>query len=460
MDEQRPKIQLYLAFFEEGRSETPMAPKRGTESPAARTKPEHPTLPEPLMEEVCERKNLEEAYRRVRANKGAPGIDGMTVVELEAHLRQHWPAIREQLLSGVYQPQAVKRVEIPKPDGGIRKLGIPSVVDRFIQQALLQVLQGHWDGSFSSSSYGFRPGRSAHQAITAVQGFIAEGRRWVVDLDLEKFFDRVNHDILMGRIARRVRDVRVLRLIRAFLTAGVMEGGLVCATTEGTPQGGPLSPWLSNVMLDVLDRELERRGLKFARYADDCNIYVRSRRAGERVMAGVTRFLTERLKLRVNTSKSAVDRPWNRKFLGYTFTNRKEPKRRIAPKSLERFKERIRELTCRMRGVSLGQMIGKLSVYLRGWRGYFSHCETPSVLKDLDSWVHRRLRAVQWKQWRRGRRRFLELRKLGVKKDLAAQTAGSCHGPWRIGKSPALHIAMSTRYFLSLGLPLLAVERV
>jgi RNA-directed DNA polymerase len=380
----------------------------------------------------------------------------MTVTELEAHLRQHWPTIREQLLSGTYQPQPVKRVEIPKPDGGVRKLGIPSAVDRFIQQALLQVLQGYWDRTFSNSSYGFRPRRSAQQAVTAAQGFIAEGYRWVVDLDLEKFFDRVNHDMLMGRIAKRVRDRRVLRLIRAFLNAGVMEDGLVSPTEEGTPQGGPLSPWLSNVMLDDLDRELERRGLKFARYADDCNIYVRSRRAGERVMASVTRFLTEKLKLKVNESKSAVDRPWNRKFLGFSFTTGKVPKRRIAPKALTRFKDRIRELTRRAKGISLEQRIKDLSRYLLGWRGYFGHCETPSVLQDLDSWIHRRLRAVVWKQWHTARRRLAELHRRNVRSDWAVKTAGSSRGACRISKTKALHMALPTQYFLSLGLPRLA----
>jgi RNA-directed DNA polymerase len=458
VDDKRPKTQQFLAFTEESRSEAPMASGEGPESSAAGRKPEHPALPEKLMEEVCERKNLEEALRRVRANGGSPGIDRMTVEGLVDHLKQHWLALREQLLSGTYQPQPVKRVEIPKPDGGVRKLGIPTALDRFIQQAVLQVLQRHWDRTFSPHSYGFRPGRSTHQAVAAAQGFIAQGHRWVVDLDLEKFFDRVNHDILMGRVAKRVRDPRLLRLIRAFLNAGVMENGLVSPTDEGTPQGGPLSPLLSNIVLDDLDRELMRRGLHFARYADDCNLYVRSRRAGQRVMASVTRFLTAKLKLKVNEQKSAVARPWERKFLGFSFTSAKVPKRRIAPKALTRFKERVRELTRRTRGISLEQMVGTLSRYLQGWRGYFSYCETPSVLRDLDSWLQRRLRAVAWRQWRRGRTKFAELRKRNVRRDLAAQTAGSCHGPWRLSKSPALHIAFPTAFFTSLGLPKLAPQ--
>ena len=456
MDDMRPKIQKYLAFPEESRDEVPMASGGGSEPSAAKREPERPAKFEALMEEICRQQNLEEALRRVRANKGAPGIDGMTVEDLVAHLQQHWSTIREQLLKGDYEPEPVKRVEIPKPDGGVRKLGIPTALDRFIQQAVLQVLQQRWDPTFSPHSYGFRPGRSAHQAVAAAQGFIAEGYRWVVDLDLEKFFDRVNHDILMGRLAKRVGDPRLLRLIRAFLNAGVLEDGLVNPTDEGTPQGGPLSPLLSNIVLDDLDQELIRRGLRYARYADDCNIYMKSRRAGERVMASVTRFLTTRLKLKVNETKSAVARPWERKFLGFSFTHHRKPKRRIAPKALERFKEKIRELTCRTRGVSLTQMVTSLSRYLLGWRGYFGACETPSVLRNLDSWIHRRLRAFLWRQWRRGKTKFAELRKRNVSRNLAAQTAGSCHGPWRISKSPALHIAFPTDYFLSIGIPLLS----
>lgn len=456
MNDKRQNNQKLLAFPEESRDEVPRASRGGSESFTAKREPERPAVFEKLMEEVCERRNLEEALKRVRSNKGAPGLDGLTVDDLVDLLKQHWPTIREQLLSGTYVPLPVKRVEIPKPDGGVRKLGIPTVLDRFIQQAVLQVLQQRWDPTFSPHSYGFRPGRSAHQAVAAAQGFIAAGYRYVVDLDLEKFFDRVNHDILMGRIANRIHDPRLLRLIRAFLNAGVLEDGLVSPTDEGTPQGGPLSPLLSNIMLDDLDQELMRRGLRFARYADDCNIYVSSRRAGERVMASVTRYLAVHLKLKVNEAKSAVARPWERKFLGFSFTRHRQPKRRIAPKALERFKAKILELTRRTKGVSLEQMVTALSRYLQGWRGYFGACETPSVLRDLDSWIHRRLRAFLWKQWRRGKTKFAELRKRNVSHDLAAKTAGSCHGPWRLSKSPALHIAFPTAFFTSLGLPILA----
>jgi RNA-directed DNA polymerase len=453
MSDKRQKNQLKLAFMVEDTGEALRATMEGTESPMAKSRAESPAIAEQLMEEVCERENCKQALARVKANKGSPGVDGMTVHDLPAHLKQHWPAIREQLLSGTYKPQPVKRVEIPKPDGGVRKLGIPTVLDRFIQQAVMQVLQRGWDGTFSNHSYGFRPGRSAHQAVEQAQKYIAEGYRWVVDLDLEKFFDRVNHDKLMARIAKRVSDKRALKLIRAFLTAGVMEGGLVSPVDEGTPQGGPLSPLLSNIVLDEFDRELERRGLQFARYADDSNIYVRSRRAGERVMTRITRFITTKLKLKVNEQKSAVARPWERKFLGFSFTGSKEPRRRIAPKAILRFQERIRELTRRTRGVSIELMAKDLSRYLRGWVGYFGKCQTPSVLRDLDQWVRRRLRSVIWKQWKRGPARFAELRRRGVGKDLAAQTAGSAHGPWRLANSPALNIALPNAYFDSLGIP-------
>src|ERR671927_453686 len=373
MGDKRQKNQLVLAFLEEYRGEAPKGLPEGTESSAGKRGIESPAITEQLMEEVCERENCKQALKRVKANKGSAGVDGMTVQQLPEYLKQHWPAIREQLLSGTYKPQPVKRVEIPKPEGGIRKLGIPTVLDRFIQQAVMQVLQRSWDQTFSAHSYGFRPGRSAHQAVTKAQQYIADGYGWVVDLDLEKFFDRVNHDKLMAKLARRISDKRMLKLIRAFLRAGVMEGGLVSPVDEGTPQGGPLSPLLSNIVLDEFDRELERRGLRFARYADDCNVYVRSRRAGERVMASITRFITTKLKLKVNEQKSAVARPWERKFLGFSFTANREPKRRIAPKAVIRFKEKVRELTRRTRGMKVERMAEELGRYLRGWIGYFGH---------------------------------------------------------------------------------------
>jgi len=453
MSAKRQKNQLVLAFAEEGRSETPKTSREGTEALTAKCETERPVRHEQLMEEVCERKNCWQAYKQVKANKGSPGIDGMTIGDLAGFLKQHWPTIREQLLSGTYQPQPVRRVGIPKPDGGMRKLGIPTVLDRFIQQAVMQVLQRRWDPTFSEHSHGFRPKRSAHQAVAKAQQYIAAGNHWVVDLDLEKFFDRVNHDRLMMAIARRITDKRVLRLIGAFLKVGVMEDGLVSPAEEGTPQGGPLSPLLSNIVLDELDRELERRKHRFVRYADDCNIYVRSERAGLRVMSSITGFLARRLQLKVNEAKSAVARPGERKFLGFSFSNNKEPKRRIAPKALLRCKERIRELTRRTRGISMEQMTKELAAYLRGWKSYFGFCQTPSLLQALDEWIRRRLRSMIWKQWKHGKQRYAKLRQLGVGQDLAAQTAGSPHGPWHLAKSPALSYALPIGYFDSLGLP-------
>ena len=345
----------------------------------------------------------------------------------------------------------MRRVEIPKPDGGVRQVGIPTVLDRMVQQAVMQVLQGRWDAEFSEHSHGFRPGRSAHQAVAKAQKYIAEGRRWVVDLDLEKFFDRVNHDKLMASVARRVADKRMLKLIRAFLTAGVMENGLVGPVDEGTPQGGPLSPLLSNLVLDELDRELERRNHCFVRYADDCNIYVRSRRAAERVKRSITGFITRRLKLKVNETKSAVARPVERKFLGFSFTGAKQPRRRIAPKAVLRFKQKVREFTGRTRGVSIEQMTKELTSYLRGWKGYFGFCETSSVLETLDQWIRRRLRSVIWRQWKRGR--YARLRQLGVPRALATTTAASSHSCWRMANSPAMSLALPIAHFDELGLP-------
>jgi RNA-directed DNA polymerase len=449
----RQKSQMELAFDSERRGEAPRVPSEGTEPSTAEHGTESPASTEWLMEEVVEAENLKKALKRVKANKGSPGIDGMTVEQLPEYLRQHWPTHRTQLLSGSYRPQAVKRVEIAKPGGGKRKLSVPTVLDRFIQQAVLQVLQGRWDGTFSESSFGFRPGRSAHQAVAAAQEFVAEGHGWVVDIDLEKFFDRVNHDMLMVRVARRVADKRLLKLIRAFLNAGVMENGLESPSVEGTPQGGPLSPLLSNLLLDDLDKELEKRRHRFVRYADDCNIYVRSERAGMRVMGSIKTFLTRKLKLKVNESKSAVGKAGERKFLSFRFTRYRELKRAIAPEALVRFKKRVTELTRRTRGVSLGRMVSQLTPYLTGWRNYFGFCQTPSVLRDLDSWVRRRLRCAVWQGWKRGRTRFAELRKHGVGKDRAAKAAGSPHGPWRLSRSPALSFAMPNAYFSSLGLP-------
>ena len=421
--------------------------------------PESPASTNRLMEEVCERENLKKALRRVKANKGSAGIDGMTVDDITGYLKQHWPAIREQLLSGTYKPQPVRRVEIPKPDGGgVRKLGIPSVLDRFIQQAVMQVLQRRWDRTFSDYSYGFRPGRSAHQAVAQAQQYIAEGYGWCVDFDLEKFFDRVNHDKLMGQIAKRVEDKRLLKLIRAFLNAGVMENGLVSPSVEGTPQGGPLSPLLSNLVLDELDRELERRGHRFVRFADDSNIYVRSERAGQRVMESITRFITQKLKLKVNEAKSVVARPQERKFLGFSFSAGPEVKRVIAPKALDRFKRRIREITRRAKGVSMKTTMEELVPYMRGWRSYFGFCETPVVLQYLTRWVRLRLRAALWRQWKTQRRRRAALIALGVQPRLASNTAGSGHGSWYLARSRALSVGLSNAYFRSLGLPSLVED--
>jgi len=453
------KTQQALDLGRGATGEARSAPSQETEARAARTSLERPAVAGPSMEAVVERENLRKALAQVKRNKGAAGVDGMSVDELPGYLKEHWPTIRVQLLEGTYKPHPVRRVKIPKASGGKRPLGIPTALDRFIQQAVMQVLQADWDGTFSEASFGFRPGRSAHQAVEQAQSYIASGHTVVVDIDLEQFFDRVNHDILMGLVAERVTDKRILKLTREYLTAGVLEGGLVSPTEEGMPQGGPLSPLLSNLMLDVLDKELEKRGHRFVRYADDCNIYVRSQKAGERVMAGIEKFLAKRLKLKVNKAKSAVAKPSVRKFLGFSFTGGREPRRRIAPQAIARFKARVRKLTRRTHGASLPQIVKELSVYLVGWRGYFGLCETPSVLRTLDEWTRRRLRAIAWKQWKHGRARFTELRRRGVGRDLAAKTAGSPHGPWRLANSPALAIALPTAYLRSLGLRSVAEVR-
>jgi RNA-directed DNA polymerase len=455
-DMRQKNTQIILDFHSEPTGEARQVRGEATESLPTVRAPESPASTNQLMEEVCEWENLKQALQQVKANKGSPGIDGMTVEELPGYLQQHWPVIREQLWNGTYEPKPVRRVEIEKPDGGgMRKLGIPTVLDRFVQQAVMQVLQRQWDPTFSDHSYGFRPGRSAHQAVAQAQKHIAAGYSWVVDLDLEKFFDRVNHDKLMGQIAKRVEDKRLRKLIRAFLNAGVMENGLVSPSVEGTPQGGPLSPLLSNLVLDELDRELERRGHRYVRYADDSNIYVRSEQAGQRVMESITRFITHNLKLKVNETKSAVARPQERKFLGFSFTASPEVKRVIAPKALDRFKRRIREITRRAKGVSIQKTIEELASYMRGWRSYFGFCETPVVLEYLTRWVRLRLRAALWRQWKTPRRRRAALLALGVRPRLASNTSGSGRGPWYLAKSKALSVGLSNAYFKSLGLPTL-----
>jgi RNA-directed DNA polymerase len=457
MSGEQQKTQRELAFMAETRSEAPRTDARA-EPLVVKQEPESEATTERLMEEICDPGNMRKALKRVQGNRGAPGIDGITVEELPDYLRKNWPRHREELLQGTYGPKPARRKEIPKPDGGVRNLSIPCAVDRLIQQAVLQVLQGRWDRTFSEHSYGFRPGRSQQQAVARAQEHIAEGNRIVVDMDLEKFFDRVNHDILMGRIAKREKDKRLLKLIRAFLNAGVvMEDGVVIPTEEGTPQGGPLSPLLSNLMLDDLDRELERRGHCFVRYADDCNVYVRTERAGQRVMEGISEFITKKLKLKVNQEKSAVAAPWTRKFLGFSFTSEKAPRRRIAPKAKKRFKERVREITQRNRGVSMRQRVIELAQYLVGWMAYFGFCETPSVLKELDSWIRRHLRCAQWKQWKTCKGRYKALRRLGITDPVDLRKLACCsRGPWPISHYSILQRALPNAYFDSLGLPSLA----
>lgn len=410
---------------------------------------EHPSK-SLIMEEIAEGRNLLSALRRVKQNGGSAGIDEMSVTELPQYVQKHWQEIVSQLIDGTYKPQPVRRVEIPKPDGRKRKLGIPTVMDRFIQQAVAQILSEHWDSSFSESSFGFRPKRKAHKAVEAAQKYVKAGYRYVVDIDLEKFFDRVNHNKLMHLLRKRIKDERLLVLIKRFLKSGVMEGGLVSQTVEGTPQGGNLSPLLSNLMLDELDKELEKRRHKFVRYADDCNIYIKTKRAGQRVMKSVSEFITYKLKLKVNAAKSAVDRPWNRKFLGFSFTNRKDAKRKVAPEVIKRFKDKIRVLTKRTRGISLRQMIQELAVYVKGWNNYFGIAEVTQEFKYLNSWIRRRLRCMLWKQW--GSAGYRRLRSLGVSVELAWNTSKSAHGPWRLSHSPALQIALGFEYFQKLGL--------
>lgn len=408
-----------------------------------------------LLAQVLERANLQRALKQVRRNQGAPGIDGMTVEELPEYLKHHWLDIRAQLEAGHYRPQPVKRVEIPKGDGKTRPLGIPTVLDRFIQQAIAQIISAHWEPHFHPHSYGFRPHRSAHQAIRHVQATIRQGYGWVVDMDLQSFFDRVNHDRLMARLKTRTPDADVLRLINRFLKAGVVVDGKTEATLTGVPQGGPLSPVLANVVLDELDWELDRRGHRFARYADDANILVKSKRAGERVMASVTRLVSDSLRLTVNPLKSAVDRPWKRKFLGFT-VSRNDKKLKVADKALDKLKDRVRELTRRTRGNRIEVIATELRESLLGWKAYFGVAEVLSPLRDIDKWIRRKLRCYIWKQW--GPAGYRQLRKRGVSVREAWNTSKSAHGPWRLSKTPALALALPLRYFETLGVPSLAAR--
>jgi RNA-directed DNA polymerase len=424
----------------------------GVLSPGANEQAESPGQTEALMEQVADPANLNAAWKRVRENGGAPGIDGIAVDAFVAHAKPRAESLRRELLEGSYRPSPLRRVTIPKPSGGQRKLSIPTVQDRVVQQAILQVLQPILDPTFSEHSYGFRPGRSAHQAVAAAQEYIQEGYSWVVDFDLEAFFDRVSHDRLMSRLGQRIADRRLCWIIRRFLQAGVLEEGIVKPTNEGAPQGGPLSPILSNLVLDELDKELERRGLRFVRYADDQNVFVRSEQAAQRAFENLTEFIEGRLKLKVNRAKSAVARPWQRKLLGFSFTEGKTTKRTIAPKALAKARERIRKLTARGH-CNFQAMMAGLRQYLVGWLGYFRFCQTPRVLAVLEAWTHRRLRALIWRQWKCGRTRFAELVKRGVRLESAAIAAGVSRGPWRQSRNPLLLWIFSKAWFIEHGLP-------
>ena len=405
-----------------------------------------------LMEQILSRENLLSALKRVERNKGSHGVDEMPVQNLRKRILEHWETMKMELLEGTYEPQPVRRVEIPKPNGGVRLLGIPTVTDRFIQQAIAQVLTSLYDPTFSAHSYGFRPTRSAHDGVRKAKGYIQEGNRWVVDIDLEKFFDKVNHDKLMGRLAKRIKDKRLLKLIRKYLKSGIMINGLVTNSEEGTPQGGPLSPLLSNIVLDELDKELEKRGHKFVRYADDCNIYVKTKKAGYRVMNSITSFIEGKLKLKVNLNKSAVDRPWKRKVLGFSFSNGKEPKVRIAKESVKRMKNKIREITSRKKPYSMDYRISKLNQYLMGWCGYFALADTPSIFIKFDSWIKRRLRMCMWKDWKKPSTKVRKLIGLGIPIGKAYEWGNSRKGYWRISNSPILHRSLGNSYWSSRGL--------
>lgn len=448
MEELRRKTGAVQPEGDARTGETRKSCSAGIESFMAISESESPAFMKRLMEEVVAPENIRKAYRRVRSNRGTPGVDGMTVDQLASYLKVNEGALRSTLLSGTYRPSPLRRVEIPKPSGGTRQLGIPTVLDRLVQQMLQQILSPRWDKTFSEGSFGFRPGRSAHGAIVQAQRHQQAGYQWVVDIDLEKFFDLVHHDRLMAAIAQRVRDKRILKLIRGFLRCGIMEGGLVGPPQEeGTPQGGPLSPLLSNLVLDELDRELESRGHRFVRYADDCNVYVRSERAGKRVFESLKRFIEKRLRLRVNERKSAVARASSRKFLSFSFTGGKRVKRRIAPAALQRFRHRVRIETRRNRGIALEELIQRLNVYLRGWKNYFGFCETPSVLKRQEEWLRRRLRCYIWTKWKRGKTRYKELRRRGLNHDQAVKGAGSHHGPWHMSLTLAMSLAFGIKDF-------------
>ena len=451
----RPQMSGQLELPLESRGEAPKV-QRSEEVPMATRETERSGKCD-LMEMAVRRSNLQTALKRVKSNKGSPGIDGMTVDELSAHLRDHWEEIREQLLAGTYQPQMVKRQLIPKSGGGMRELGIPTMLDRFIQQAILQVLQSELDGDFSRHSYGFRPGKSAHQAVCTAQKYVQEGYRWVVDVDLEKFFDRVNHDVLMGKLAKRIEDRRVLLVIRRYLEAGVMaQGGVVIERCEGTPQGGPLSPLLANVLLDEVDKELEKRGHLFVRYADDCNVYMQSRRAGERVMRLLRKLFTG-LKLRVNESKSAIDLAQRRKILGYSFwvAPGKVVKRRVSKKAIKAMQDRVREITKRNQGRSIGQVIAELRSYLIGWKEYYRLADTPGIFRELDEWIRHRLRALHLKQWKRGTTIYRELRSRGMSYASAKTVAGNGRRWWH-NSAMLVNVALPNPYFDQLQLPRLA----
>ena len=411
-----------------------------------------------LMDMILSRENLIDALKRVERNKGSHGIDGMSVKSLRRHLHENWESLCKSLKNGIYQPNPVRRVEIPKPNGGVRLLGIPTVTDRFIQQAIAQILTPLFDPTFSEHSYGFRPNKRGHDAVRKAREYVSEGYRWVIDMDLEKFFDKVNHDKLMGILASRIQDRLVLKLIRKYLQAGIMINGVVYDAEEGTPQGGPLSPLLSNILLDKLDKELESRGHKFVRYADDCNIYMKSKKAGERVMNSITCFIEKKLKLKVNKEKSAVDRPWKRKFLGFSFTFNKKPKIRIAKESIKRLKAKIRDLTSRSRPIPMEDRIEKLNQYLTGWCGYFALADTPSKFKEFDEWIRRRLRMIEWKQWKTPRTRVRKLKSLGVPDQKAYEWGNSRKKYWRIASSPILHKTLDNSYWSDRGLKSLIIR--